>query len=89
MNNEALIGEEFATKGVALSVLEELIENLHSKATFHDVKPFILERTKGAKGNRSLASVLSQDPKTSHYCLCLQNSLDKYIIFSVSQSQRC
>jgi hypothetical protein len=64
VNNEALIGQEFATLGVSLAFLNSL--SVSPDASFEVVRDEVVKMTVKTKGNRSLASHLMQDPKTKH-----------------------
>ena len=64
LQNETLIAREFLTLGVSLEVLSSL--PVDPEADFNTVCEEIKKRTERTKGNRSLASHLSHDPKTSH-----------------------
>lgn len=59
--NDALISPEFRLKGVALSVLQQMKDELDVGATFHQAKDLIKAKTKDAQGNRSLACFLAQN----------------------------
>jgi hypothetical protein len=64
LNNEALLGKQFATMGVSLAFLQCL--QVPPDASFQEVRDVILRMTDNSRGNRALVSFLSQNPETKH-----------------------